>query len=282
MKQRIRVTGIIKTSEGTLVFKRAHGRSEAPIFWELPTGKIKFGEQPEEAMVRALTELTGLTATSVKLRDVVTFLAPAGSSELSNLYIVYDLTIADDAKPDPQDRYTAYKFIHDFATTDIQLSETTSSVLEIENAKLTPDHIAPRAAANSITVNTDGASRGNPGPSGIGYCIRDTEGKVIEQGGEFIGFATSRLAEYLALRRGIERALDLGYRTARFYADSLMVVNQMNGVIKVKNQDIVAVYQDIRQKLQQFEAVSFVHVPRSQNTCADKEANRAIDRILKK
>ena len=282
MKQRIRVTGIVKNDEGTLVLKRAHGRSEAPIFWELPTGKIKFGEQPEEAMVRALSECAGLTSRSVKLRDVVTFLAPTGSSELSNLYIVYDLEIAPDAKPEPKDRYTAYKYIRDFATSDVQLSETTTSVLEIENAKLSPDHIAPRATANSITINTDGASRGNPGPSGIGYCIRDTEGKVIERGGEFIGFATSRLAEYLAMRRGIERALELGYRTARFYADSLMVVNQLNGVFKVKNQDIVAVYQDIRQKLQQFDAVSFVHVPRSQNTCADKEANRAIDRILKK
>lgn len=282
MKQRIRVTGIVKTSAGTLVLKRSHGRSEAPVFWELPTGKIKFGEQPEEAMVRTLSESTGLTADSIKLRDVVTFLAPAGSSELSNLYIVYDLAIPDDAKPTPRDRYTAYKFVHDFSTSDLPLTETSTSVLEIENAKLSSDHIAPRAAANSITVNTDGASRGNPGPSGIGYCIRDTEGKIIEQGGEFIGFATSRLAEYLAMRRGVERALELGYRSARFYADSLMVINQLNGVFQVKNQDIVAVYQDIRQKLQQFEAVSFIHIPRSQNTCADHEANLAIDRVLKK
>lgn len=282
MKQRIRVVGMIKNGEEILLFKRAHDRSEAPVLWELPTGKIKFGEQPEEAMARTLSDCAGLTAESIKLRDVVTFLAPEGSSELSNLYIVYDLTVPADAKPSPRDRYTAYKYVRDFAAAGLQLSETTNAVLEIENGKFGSEIVAPRATANSITINTDGASRGNPGPSGIGYCIRDASGKVIERGGEFIGFATSRLAEYLAMRRGIERALELGYRSAHFVADSLMVVNQLNGVFRVKNQDIMAVYQDIRAKLKQFDAVSFTHVPRSQNTCADKEANLAIDRVLRR
>ena len=104
MKQRIRVVGIIKNEDGTLVFKRSRGRSETPIFWELPTGKIKFGEQPEEAMARSLTEDTGLTASSIKLKDVVTFLAPEGSSQLSNLYIVYELGISPDSRPTPRNR----------------------------------------------------------------------------------------------------------------------------------------------------------------------------------
>ena len=281
MKQRIRVIGIVKTSDGILVLKRAHGRSETPVFWELPTGKIKFGEQPEESMARALSEYTGLTAESVQLKDVVTFLAPQGSSQLSNLYIVYNLTISEDAKPEPHDRYTAYKFIRDFPVANLQLSETTNAVLEIENGKVDSSRINPRASANSATINTDGASRGNPGPSGIGYCIRDSEGKIVEQGGEFIGFATSRVAEYLAMRKGIERALDLGFKSARFLADSLMVVNQLNGIFQVKNQDIMPIHQDILNKLDQFDAVSFVHVPRSQNATADREANLAIDRILK-
>ena len=73
MKQRIRVVGIIKNSEGTLVLKRSRGRSETPVFWELPTDKIKFGEQPEEAMVRALSDYVGLTVSSVELKDVITF-----------------------------------------------------------------------------------------------------------------------------------------------------------------------------------------------------------------
>ena len=282
MKQRIRVVGLIKNENGVLIFKRNRGRSESPIFWELPTGKIKFGEQPEEAMVRSLAEYTGLKVDSIILKDVITFLAPEGSSQLSNLYIVYELKIPKDAKPNPRDRYTAYKFIKDFVNSNTRLNETTTSVLEIEEGKITSNRTAPRETANSIAINVDGASRGNPGPSGIGYCIHDEGGNIIERGGEFIGFATSRLAEYIAMRKGVERAIELGYKTVRFISDSLMVVNQLNGVFRVKNQDIASVYRDIESKLDQFEAVSFTHVPRSHNAIADSEANAAIDRILQK
>ena len=281
MKQRIRVVGLIKNEEGVLVFKRNRGRSEAPVFWELPTGKIKFGEQPEEAMARSLNEYTGLTAKSIQLKDVITFLAPEGSSQLSNLYIVYELGVDNDAKPIPQERYTAYKFIKDLNHSNIHLNETSITVLEIEEEKITTNRISPRDTANSVTINVDGASRGNPGPSGIGYCIYDSSGHIIERNGEFIGFSTSRLAEYYAMRKGVERAIELGFKTAHFISDSLMVVNQLNGIFHIKNQDIVPIYNDIRKKLEQFEAVSFTHVPRSKNLIADSEANAAIDKILK-
>lgn len=282
MKQRIRVVGIIRNEDGILVFKGNRGRSEAPVFWELPTGKIKYGEQPEEAMARSLTEYTGLVASSLSLKDAITFLAPEGSSQISNLYIIYELGIEGEIKPTPKDRYTAYKFIKDFATANIHLNETSMSVIEIEDEKTTSSHISSRDTANGVTINVDGASRGNPGPAGIGYIIHDNTGKIIEQGGEFIGFATSRMAEYYAMRKGIERALELGYKTVKFISDSLMVVNQINGVFSIKNQDILPIYKDILTKIKQFDAVSFKHVPRSENAIADHEANVAIDKLLKK
>lgn len=282
MKQRIRVVGLIKNEDGILVFKRNQGRSESPISWELPTGKIKFGEQPEESMVRSLAEYAGLSVTSIKLKDVITFLAPEGSSQLSNLYIIYELGIAEKTKPQPRDRYTAYKFVKDFTSSNIHLNETSTSVIEIEEEKTFSDRISPRGTAHSVTIYVDGASRGNPGPSGIGYCIYDSSGHVIERGGEFIGFATSRLAEYCALRKGIERAVELGYNTVRFVSDSLMVVNQLNGIFQVKNRDILPIYEDIQKKITNFEAVSFSHTSRSNNVAADSEANLAIDKILKK
>lgn len=281
MKQRIRTVGIIKKKEGILVLKRSRGRSEAPIFWELPTGKIKFGEQPEEAMARSLSEFTGLTPISIKLKDAITFLAPEGSTQISNLYIVYELSVSDVDKPTPKDRYTAYKYIKDFASTKVHLDETTISVIEIEEGKIASDRISARGSANGISINVDGASRGNPGPSGIGYCIFDNN-HIVERGGEFIGFATSRLAEYYAMKKGVERAIDLGYDTVRFISDSLMVVNQLNGIFSIKNQDIIPIYNDIQEKLNQFKAVSFIHVPRSQNLIADAEANASIDKTLQK
>ena len=281
MKQRIRVVGLIKNEEGVLVFKRSRGRSEGPVFWELPTGKIKFGEQPEEAMVRSLAEYTGLTAASVTLKDVITFLAPEGASRLSNLYIIYELGVDATIKPTPHDRYTAYKYIKDPVNSSVHLHETTISVLEIEEGKVSAGHVASRSTANSITINVDGASRGNPGPSGIGYCIHDESGQIVERRGEFIGFATSRVAEYFAMKKGIERAIELGYKTVRFLSDSLMVVNQLDGVFSVKNQDILPIYQEIQSKLNYFDAISFTHIPRSENAIADAEANEAIDSLLK-
>ncbi len=282
MKQRIRVVGLIKNKDGILIFKRLRGNSEGPVFWELPTGKIKFGEQPEEAMARSLMEYAGLIASNLKLKDVITFLAPEGSSQLSNLYIIYEIDIKDGAKPVPQERYNAFKFIKDFSNPNIRLDETTMSVLEIEEGRVTHDRISPRDTANGITINVDGASRGNPGPSGVGYCIYDNTGKIIERGGEFIGFATSRVAEYYAMRKGIERAIELGYKTVHFISDSLMVVNQLNGIFHIKNRDVIPIYEDIQENLKNFEAVSFTHVPRSRNVIADSEAHAAIEETLLK
>lgn len=282
MKQKIRVAGIVRTEDGILVLKRSRGRSEAPVFWELPTGKIKFGEQPEEAMTRALSEYVGLTANSVKIKDVITFLALEGSNRLSNLYIIYEIGVQGDIKPTPRDRYTAYKFIKDFTAANIRLDEASLSVFEIIEGKVVSNRISPRDTASAVKIYVDGASRGNPGPAGIGYRVVGTDGKELERGGKFIGFATSRVAEYYAMRNGVELAIARGLKSVHFFSDSLMVINQLNGIFTIKNQDILPIYQDIQKKLEQFDSISFTHISRSQNPIADREANLAIDRILKR
>ena len=130
-------------------------------------------------------------------------------------------------------------------------------------------------------VYVDGASRGNPGAAGIGYAVFDKEGRLLKRGGEFIGFATSRVAEYFALKEGVEQALELGLKSVRFASDSLMVINQMKRIFKVHNKDIIPIRRDILRMLQQFDEVAFSHVARNRNSLADKEANLAIDRELK-
>ena len=280
MKQRIRVVGIVRAGDKVLILKRVRGRTEMPVFWELPTGKIKFGEQPEEAITRTLEEYTGLTASTVKLKDVITFVALEGSSRLDNLYIIYDI-IATSEKPTPKVRYSAYKYINDFTNANVHLNGASSAVLEIEDGKILNSRLSRRNTANSHIINVDGASRGNPGPSGIGYSIRDANGNFVEKGGEFIGFTTARSAEYFAMKKGIECALELNIKSAQFISDSLMVVSQLNGITKPKNQDILPIYKSIQELLKGFDSVSFTHVPRSENMIADGEANKAIDNILK-
>ena len=75
-------------------------------------------------------------------------------------------------------------------------------------------------------------------------------GETLLKGGEFVGFATSRVAEYYALRTGVEKAIELGLKKVRFIGDNLMMINQMNGIYKIKNRDLLPIYADfIKQRL---------------------------------
>ena len=258
--------------------KKAQGRVDGAPTWELPTGKIRFGEQPEEAMDRMLEEYLGVELTEkTELKDVVTFLAPQGSSQLSNLYIIYEIYLKPDTKIVPQERYTAYKYIKPEELAGYRLDEASIVALEIEGREGVRG-TNYKDVANSATVYVDGCSRGNPGPSGVGYYIVGENGEVLASGGEFIGFATSRVAEYYGLKAGAEKAIELGLKSVRFVSDNLMMVNQMNGIYKVKNRDLLAIYDDIQELLEHFEACAFTHVMREQNTKADEQANLAVDR----
>ena len=261
-----------------MFLKRAQGRSIEEPTWELLTNKIQFGEQPEEAMLRALFDFLGVHATKVTLKDAITFIAPEGASQLSNLYIVYEIILGENERLAPMERYSAYKYVSLDELAKLRVDEASLSVIDIENGRESYEGVSRQATANSATVYVDGSSRGNPGPAGVGYYIVGTEGQIMEHGGEFIGFASSREAEYRAMKLGIERAKALGLKTVRFVGDNLMVINQLNGIYEVKNNDLVQIYEDIQGMLKDFEAVGFVHVKRSQNQHADREANLAVDR----
>ncbi|MBR1801999.1 reverse transcriptase-like protein [Candidatus Saccharibacteria bacterium] len=293
MKQRIRVVGIVHKGDDILLLKRPRGRVEAEMIWELPTAKISFGEQPEEAMARAIDEELGVNVESLVLKDVITFVALSASSRLYNLYIIYEITLSSDAKITLSDRYTQYKFLRYGADSisKLKIDDATLSVLSVElgmgnnrseafDRPITTGQTENvyRNVANGVTIYTDGASRGNPGPAGLGYYVIDENGHEIKRGGEFIGFATSRVAEYYALKEGCEQAIELGYKSVRFVSDNLMMINQMNGIYVVKNRDLMPIYNDIQELLKQFEAVAFVHVRREYNKEADEQANLAIDR----
>ena len=296
MKQRVRVVGIVRKGDDILLLKRVLGRVEAKPYWELPTGKIGFLEQPEEAISRIIDENLGVSVSSVTLKDVITFVALSGASRLYNLYIVYEIVIPDDAKIALSDKYTQYKYLkyNSDVISNLNIEEASSNVLNIEFGINKADNndnqgefdkiynsgsnSAMRSVANGATVYTDGASRGNPGPAGIGYNIIDQEGNQYKKGGEFIGFATSRVAEYYALKEGCKQAIEAGFKSVRFVSDNLMMVNQMNGIYKIKNNDLLPMYNDVRNLLKNFDAVAFIHVKRDFNKVADEEANLAIDR----
>lgn len=278
MKQRIRVVSIARKGSDILFLKRNMGRMEGEPTWELPTGKIRLGEQPEEAMTRTIYEFLGVRVKDLELIDATTFVALAGADRLSNLYIVYTVDLAD-GKLMLGGRYTAYKYVSYEEGGKLKLDDATRAVLDIELGR--NSKISYRGVANGATLYVDGGSRGNPGPSGVGYYIVGENGEELARGGEFIGFATSRVAEYYALKTGLEKAIELGLKSVRVVGDSLMMINQMNGIYRVKNLDLAPIYEDVQRLLQNFEAVAFVHAKREQNVVADKEVNLAIDRHFK-
>lgn len=287
MKQRIRVTAICKKGDDILFLKRAGGRlvESSEMEYELPTGKITFGEQPEEAMARVLYEYTNMRVVSLRLTDVVTFTNLEGASQLGNLYIIYDVELDDAPIILTNERYSAYKWAKLSEIDVLPVNEASSMALKITSAKTigldtrtmmgNTKQVMP--ASDAATIYTDGGSRGNPGPSGLGYYIIGADGREIKRGGEFLGFTSSRLAEYYGLKEGLEQAIELGLRRVNFKSDSLMMVNQMNGVYKVKNRDLMPVYNDVLKLLEKLDAYSFSFVPREKNREADAEVNKIID-----
>ncbi len=284
MKQRIRVVGIVRKGGEVLLLKRAGGRAEVGSWFELPTGKIVLGEQPEEAMARIVYEYLGARAESVKLMDVITFVNLREASRVANLYIAYEVRFQGDSVKITTERYSAYRWTSMEEMGAFTLDEASATVVDLisRGADGVVKNTLNRGGVHGVEIFTDGGSRGNPGPSGVGYYIVGADGVEIGRGGEFIGFSTSRLAEYYGLKEGVEQAVERGLKSVRFMSDSLMMVNQMNGVYKVKNRDLMPIYEDILRLLEGLDAYSFEYVPRSRNGVADGEVNRVIDEYLKK
>ncbi|HWT56026.1 MAG TPA: 4a-hydroxytetrahydrobiopterin dehydratase [Candidatus Microsaccharimonas sp.] len=128
-----------------------------------------------------------------------------------------------------------------------------------------------------VKIFADGGSRGNPGPSASGFVVLDMEDSVLVDKGVYLGITTNNVAEYTALKLALEECLKMGASEVDVYMDSLLVVNQMKGIFKVKNRDLWPIHDAIKQLLPNFKHVDFSHVPRELNKLADAAVNRALD-----
>jgi ribonuclease HI len=126
-------------------------------------------------------------------------------------------------------------------------------------------------------IYTDGGSRGNPGDSACAYVICDLDDFVVEKSGFYLGMATNNQAEYYGFAKGLERARNLGIDKITLFSDSQLVVNQMKGLYKVKNQELAPLHQQVKALADSFEKIEFVYVPRELNKIADGEVNRILD-----
>lgn len=128
-----------------------------------------------------------------------------------------------------------------------------------------------------VKLYTDGGSRGNPGPSATGYVIMDMDNNILYSTGIYLGITTNNQAEYQAVLQGLRQARQLGARVVHVYMDSLLVVNQMVGIFKIKNRELWPVHQAIRDEIKRFDKVNFTHIPREMNKLADAEVNKTLD-----
>lgn len=126
------------------------------------------------------------------------------------------------------------------------------------------------------TLFTDGGARGNPGPAAIGFVLTGIGSTPILYK-EYIGTGTNNQAEYRALLAGVTRAKKEGVEDLMCYLDSELVVKQVRGEYRVKNEELKSLLIEIKGILPVFKSVTFQHVPRSKNAIADKLVNEALD-----
>jgi ribonuclease HI len=126
-------------------------------------------------------------------------------------------------------------------------------------------------------VNVDGGARGNPGPAAVAVVISTHDGEVLEKRGERIGHATNNVAEYRALLLGLDRARSRGAREVELVCDSELVVRQVNGEYKVKDEVLHRLHKQVIRALAEFDSWSIRHVRREDNAAADDLVNAALD-----
>ncbi len=131
-------------------------------------------------------------------------------------------------------------------------------------------------------VFIDGASRGNPGPSGIGILVLDEHENEIRRISEKISDTTNNVAEYRALLKAVIECKRLGFSSVQFFTDSQLLARQVNGMYKIKDEKLKPLYVKIRGKLLGFKNWEVIHIPREKNIIADKLANDSFKEISNK
>jgi ribonuclease H / adenosylcobalamin/alpha-ribazole phosphatase len=126
-------------------------------------------------------------------------------------------------------------------------------------------------------LSTDGGARGNPGPAAYGYVLEAEDDHVLAAHGEAIGTATNNVAEYRALIAGLEKAIELGVDELEVISDSELLVKQMRGEYKVKNEALRDLWTEAGELADRLGSVAFKAVRREHNELADKLVNEALD-----
>lgn len=287
MKQLISVRAIARNDEKILLIKRANGRETILGKYELPGGKLEYGEQPEDALRRYLKDEAGLTMQTAQLFDVLTYI-DHDDRDIQYTFILYLVGLGiGGPSVTLSENYSEFKWEKVSNINQQELTESSKLLLGISQQNIqktddgkelvSADFIPDSELSDHLIVYSDGGSRGNPGPSASGFVIMNTKEEVVHQGGLYLGITTNNQAEYHGVRLGLEKALEMGGKSVDFRMDSLLVVNQLNGVYKIKNRELWPINERIRELTKDFEKVTFTHVRREFNQLADGMVNKILN-----
>lgn len=279
MKQIIAVKVIIKCGDELLFSKSEDNNSE---IYELPGKVVEFGEDPKAVFEQIALDELGLDDAMFKLQGVC---STVKLKELDSQYISILFSGDIEEKRLVKDSFKkSARWIKILKTQRNMVTEITLNELKCDNKmehapELTeiPDGIKNDANNKKVIINTDGGSRGNPGPSASGFIIKSKSGDVIYRGGEYLGISTNNRAEYFAVELALKKAVELGAKSVELYLDSELVAKQLNGVYKVRDKDLLPIYNRIKGIIALLVEIDIVHVRRKFNEDADSIVNDILD-----
>lgn len=279
MRYRVIIRAIVQNKGKILLLRRIGGNRDLEGLFELPGGSLHEGEQPIDALKRSLQIHAGIEPETFKLLDGIVYQSRDTVRE-PYLYLVYSTTIKPNDRVTTDDEYDRILWIKpDNVRHDILTDATNVLVDSAKYLTGIAESASERATKHQVgIIHSDGASRGNPGPSSSAYIITDHTGRtVLAQGGKYLGRNTSGIAEYTAVILALEKATELGLTDIEFYSDNLMLVNHINGILRVNNPEFIDAYNRVIKLLFNFRRVHFHHIHREYNSLADSLANRILD-----
>ena len=150
------------------------------------------------------------------------------------------------------------------------------------SSSLFPEKNEKTEKTDWISAHCDGGARGNPGPAGYGALVQDANGMVIAELSEFLGIRTNNFAEYSGLLGCLQFALENGHSRLRVVSDSELMVKQIQGKYQVKSPDLKPLYEEAKRRIAKLEKFEISHALRHKNKDADRLANEAMDRGMKR
>ena len=288
MRQRVVVQGVVKKDSKILLLRRGLGAPFLEGKYELPGGEVGYGEQPEDAIKRHLQIATELEPVGgLQLFDVISYVNFDEGDNSQYVLIVYLFNAETlPGKITLSHRHNRYHWLQlskSNRTINLRYSaELLVSILQGQEKTLSlneKDNLSrvPIGETSDIIIYADGGSRGNPGPSAVGFVVMDKEKRILYEGGSYIGNANNNYAEYQALKHVLEYAKRQNIKSLDIKMDSMMVVNQIEGFYSIKNEELVEVNKACLELMSTFDHVTLRYLPRELNTLADGVVNRILD-----